>query len=119
MTDLPTFRIGDRVNLPRWTDVVPGTVVNVKRKGREVHVRVDNAELAQGEKPEIITGGFAGHCTNQSELKWDITENPDGHIEIFTVRKWRGKFVWTPKGCSPDGRNRVVHGWRKFYDYNF
>ena len=113
------FAVGDRCSYSYHTDIHPATVVEVKRNGREVVVRTDNAELAEGEKPEIIVGGFAGHCTNQRELKYDITENPDGALVTLVLRKWRGRYVWTHKNNNPDGCQRLTAGWRKFYDYNF
>ena len=113
------FATGDRVSLPGYTDVRPGTVVDVKRNGTEIHVRCDNYKLAEGQKPEMIPGGFAAHCTNQDELVYDITENLEGAVRAFTLRKWHGRYVWTTKGVSPDGRMSVHHGWSAFYDYNF
>jgi len=113
------FQVGDRCNYKMHTDVRPCTVIEVTRGGAHVIVRFDKAELAEGERPNIIPGGFAGHCTNQHSLKYDITEDPDGVTATFTLRKWRGRYVWTPKGGSPDGVQRLRKGWRYFYDYNF
>lgn len=56
---------------------------------------------------------------NQHELKFDITENLNGRTQVYTLRKWRGRYVWTPKGSTPDGYMRLCHGWCAFRDYNF
>ena len=113
------FSVGDRAHIAGYSDIHPCTVVKVQRKGREVVVRQDQAKLADGQVPEILPGGFAGHCVNQRDLVYDISECLDGALRIFTLRKWRGRYVWTEKGETPDGTMCLRHGWRYFYDYNF
>jgi len=113
------FREGDKAHVCGYTDVTPATVVEVKRGGKEVTVQVDNFELAEGEKPEVVAGGFVGHCTNQSDLKYDISRNENGGHMTFTLRKWRGRYCWTIKGCNPNGSQAIGAGWIAFYDYNF
>lgn len=114
------FKVGDRAHEKMYTDVCPCTVIKVERGGTHVTVRMDVAELdPNGPKPEFIPGGFVGHCTNQRSLKYIFTENPNGAVRTFTLRKWRGRYVWTPKGETPDGIQRLGLGWRCFYDYNF
>lgn len=114
------FSEGDRCRIRGYSDVCPGTVMAVKRNGSEVHVRHDNFKLdPEGPKPEFIPGGFAAHCTNQRQLKYLITEATHDSVEVFTLRKWRGRYVWTPKGCEPDGKQCLAQGWHAFYDYNF
>ena len=113
------FAVGDQVHVKEWSDVHPGTVVEVSRSGKMVKVRMDSASLAEGEMPEVIPGGFVGHCTNQHDLKYDIVENLNGHIRTFSLRKWRGRYVWTERGMNPDGKMAIASGWRRFHDYNF
>ena len=113
------FNVGDKVCVRGYTDVKPATVVEVTRGGKHVVVQMDSYKLAEGEKPEFVVGGFSGHCTNQSELKYDITRNEQGAKDKMTLRKWRGRYCWTRSGCSPDGRQEVGLGWLAFYDYNF
>lgn len=61
-------------------------------------------------KPEIVPGGFAGHCTNQHLQTWLY-----GGIEkdrIITLRETN--IGWSYK------TTRFVEGMaREFYDYNF
>jgi len=113
------FEVGDQVHQNWYSDVTPATVVEVKRNGREVTIQADNYELAEGEKPNIIAGGFAGHCTNQRGLKYNITRNEKGRLTTFTLRKWRGRYCWTAKDGRPDGCQRIAKGWIAYYDYNF
>lgn len=113
------FDKGDKVHVNFYTDVQPATVVDVKRNGKQVTVQIDDYKLADGQKPDIIVGGFAGHCTNQRDLKYDITRNDKGRLMTFTLRKWRGRYCWTIKGSTPNGRQGLAKGWVAFYDYNF
>jgi hypothetical protein len=94
-----------------YSDVTPFEVVRAV-SDKCLEVREMDAELAPGERPEIIPGGFAGHCTNQRSLRYDITSNPENRI----VRIRLGKQGWK----SADGRkfglsDKPVY----FYDYNF
>lgn len=114
-----TFKVGDRCHVRRYSDTEPATVVKVSTSGTKVTVRIDNYELAEGQKPEFISGGFVGHCTNQSSLKYNFSENTNGCEETYSLRKWRGRFVWTSLHGSPDGSQKLGNGWSAFYDYNF
>jgi hypothetical protein len=53
-----------------WSDVHPYEIVRVVSP-KTIEIRVMDAELDKNWKPEIIAGGFAGHCTNQGAQKWD------------------------------------------------
>lgn len=113
------FSVGDRAHIVGYSDINPATVVKVERGGTKVTVRADSYELNENSKPEFVSGGFVAHCTNQNEIKYDITENPSGGTCTFTLRKWRGRYCWTHANCQPDGRQKIGSGWRAFYDYNF
>lgn len=98
-------------NLHGYTDVRPFEVVRVI-SGMTIELREMNAKLAEGEKPEFIPGGFAGHCTNQRILKYDITSNPEAPVIRARLRKngqWHSKL----------GRHVISDAPRYFYDYNF
>lgn len=61
-------------------------------------------------KPEITSGGFCGHCTNQSDQTWmfkgiDVTD-------MVTIR--RTKLGWSRKGVKFREDQAI-----EFYDYNF
>lgn len=60
-------------------------------------------------KPEILPGGFAGHCTNQSEQTWVYAGLSKRTMKVFQTKKG-----WSHKG------ERFIEGMaREFYDYNF
>jgi hypothetical protein len=60
----------------------------------------------------VIPGGFAGHCTNQHELKYII--EPDPAAPVVRARKHKdGRFY------SKFGRHVLADKPIYFYDYNF
>ena len=107
-------KVGDHAHVLYYSDIHPCTVV--KRTKKFVWVQMDNYKLAEGEKPNIIPGGFAGHCTNQRQLKYDITRNLKGAVSKFGLRA-NGK--WCRCGQHDANPTSLGKGWRAFYDYNF
>lgn len=101
------MEVGDHASVKLWSDEEPCTVI--RRTAKTITVRYDKAELDPNWKPEWIPGGFSAICTNNSEQKWIITEDPNGSTETFRMTK-RG---WEHNGC------RLTPGWHKYYDYNF
>ena len=61
-------------------------------------------------KPEMVPGGFAAHCTNQSSQTW-LYDSVD-YSDTKTIRA-------TKKGWSNKGTRFVEDMAREFYDYNF
>ena len=107
-------QIGDQAAVCYFSDVQPCTVI--KRTKKFVTVQMDDYKLNKDSKPEIIAGGFAGHCTNQRELKYDITRNENGSTMKFGLRQ-NGR--WCQCGDSCSNPTSLSKGWRAFYDYNF
>jgi hypothetical protein len=82
----------------RWSDRVPWMVVAwVSRT--EVVLRQMKV-LDAGWRPDMVPGGFSGHCRNQHEQVWDIQPDPDGFT--VTVRFSTAKCM---------RRNGSVGGW--------
>ena len=102
--------VGDKAAVYYFTDVQPCTVI--KRTKKFVTVQMDDYKLNKDSKPEIIPGGFAGHCTNQKDQKWDIVSNKD----VPTVRARLRKDGYYH---SAHGKHLLSESPRKFYDYNF
>lgn len=98
-------------NLCMYSDVTPYEIVRVI-SDKTIEIREMDAELAPGERPEIIPGGFSGHCTNQRSLKYVITSNPENKVIRARLRK-DGDYH------SPYGRHILSEEPRRFYDYNF
>jgi hypothetical protein len=118
MTPRPRFTLalGSRVGIRGWSDIHPATVVSMSRTGRRVTVRQDTADLHPDWSPEIVPGGFAGHCSNQYTQQWVITDNPDGPLMEFSLRQ---DGQWWASGSKVGSTYRLIEGWRKFYDFNF
>ena len=66
--------------------------------------------------PNIIPGGFAGHCTNQDQQTWVYAGLSDHTI---TVRLVKSRFNSSEKMWGSNGRSFIANGARRKYDYNF
>ena len=107
-------QIGDKAAVYYYSDVHPCTVI--KRTKKFVTVQMDDYKLNKDSKPEITPGGFAGHCSNQRELKYDITRNENGGTMKFGLRQ---NGVWCQCGAHHSNPTSLGKGWRAKYDYNF
>ena len=93
-----------------WSDVNPYEIVKVI-SNKTIDIRAMDAKKLPW-KAEWIEGGFAGHCTNQRDQKWDIVSNDD----VPTVRARLRKDGYYH---SSHGKHLLGESPRKFYDYNF
>lgn len=98
-------------NLHGYSDIHPFEVVKVVSE-KTIEVRRMNAELDPSWKPEIIAGGFAGHCTNQHTQRWIYSSDETSPVMRARLRK-DGDFH------SASGKHVLSDNPRKFYDYNF
>lgn len=105
--------VGMGVTGTLWTDREALTIIRVSPSGKTFWAQKDRATLSPDWKPEIIPGGFAGHCVNNSSQKWTYEPNPSGPVHRFTLCK---DGHWS----SPRYRKCVRIGVRSaFHDYNF
>lgn len=102
--------VGDGATVYLYSDSHAGTIVKVTKC--TVTVRRDKAILSSDFKPEIIPGGFCGHCTNQHEQSY--TYEPDENGELTTIH-WSKKH----NRYGLPGNLRLGKGRHEFYDYNF
>lgn len=105
-----TAKVGDGATVVFYSDRHSGTIVKVTKS--TITIRRDKATLDPSFKPEIIAGGFAGHCVNQNEQTY--TYEPDENGELHTLH-------WSKKYNSYGRPNdlRAIKGRHEFYDYNF
>lgn len=100
-------------NLYGYSDVKPYEVVRVVSE-KTIDVRPMNVDKDPNWKPDIIAGGFAGHCINQHEQTWIITSDE----EAKTIRiRYSAK-----RGCFQNkygDRFKLADQPRYYYDYNF
>lgn len=114
---------GDGVTVSVWSDADAYTIVRATRT--RIVAREDNATLDPSFRPEIIPGGFVGHCTNQHEQTYTYAANPEGRLVTLTLRRWRDeegneRRMWKAAGSSIRARGGSVSpGRHKFHDYNF
>lgn len=93
-----------------YTDIIPYEVVKYTKK--TITIRELAVERDPNWKPEIIVGGFAGHCINQDEQKWIY--KTDEHMPL--IRAYLHK-----DGCyyNRGDRYRLSDKPVYYYDYNF
>jgi len=95
-----------------YSDVYPYQVVRTI-SDKCVEVREMDAERDASVELNWVVGGFAGHCTNQNEQKWVISQNENNPVVRIRLNK---AGTWK----SADGRKfGLADAPRRFYDYNF
>lgn len=107
---LKSTKPGDGVTVNLYTDRRAYTVIS--RTAKTLRIQRDKATLSKDYKPKFIPGGFAAHCTNNNDQKYDYERDPDGEIKTA---------YWSEvSGCFRVGGAMVVTpGRHEFYDYNF
>ncbi len=104
------IKVGDGVTIILWSDKHACTVTKVTKT--TVTVRRDKATLNPDFKPEWISGGFAGHCTNQDEQTYSYEPDEKGKQTTF---HWSKKY----QSYGLPNNLRLIKGRHEFYDYNF
>ena len=96
--------IGKYLNRYGYSDIKPvGKIIELV--GKE-SVRVQKIEYGENKvKMNFIPGGFAAHCDNQNEQRYDFTETE----EIVTVRLSKAYLK----------NVRIEESPCRYYDYNF
>lgn len=97
-----------------YSDIHPFEIVR-HVSDKTLEVRRMNYKRDREFTPNIIAGGFAGYCTNNSEheQKWIITSDEAARVIRIRLHK---------DGCWKDSNgNRYIPDTkpRCFYDYNF
>jgi hypothetical protein len=95
-----------------YSDVHPYEVVR-KVSDKCLEVRSMKSTLDPEWKPEIVPGGFGGHCVNNYDQKWHTISDTSGRV--VRIRKHKN-------GNWKDASGNVFklnHEPIKFSDYNF
>lgn len=95
-----------------YSDIRPFEIVR-RVSDKTIEIREMHAEQDPTWKPEVVIGGFMGHCTNNNEQRWNITSNPEGHI--IRIRKQKNGEWKSATGARFGLAAEPV----RFYDYNF
>lgn len=101
--------LGDGATICLYSDRIAGTIV--KKTKCSITIQHDKATLSNDFKPEIIPGGFSGHCINQDDQSYAYEKDGNGRLETF---RWSEKYGRWQKDSIP-----VIPGRHQFYDYNF
>jgi hypothetical protein len=106
----PWPAVGQGATICHYSDRTACTIIAVSASGKTISLQPDHAELDNW-KPKMVPGGFAAHCTNQSEQKYKYRPNPEAPIWKARLRK-DGLYRTT-------NNERVTQGRHQFHDYNF
>ena len=98
-------------NLHGYSDVEPYEVVRVI-SDKTIEIRPMKAERDESVELKWAAGGFAGHCINQRDQKWNITSDETAPV-IRARRRVDGYYH------SAYGRHMLNDRAVRFYDYNF
>ena len=104
------IQVGDGVTIHLYSDAHAGTVI--ARTKTTLTIQRDKATLKEDWKPEIISGGFVGHCVNQDDQEYDYERDEKGRIYKAHWSNNKGRFI-------VDGCLGVSKGRNEYYDYNF
>ena len=104
------INVGDGATVYSYTDSWACTVV-AKTKNT-ITLQRDKAVLDPDFKPEIIPGGFSGHCVNNSDQSYTYERDPKGAIYKARWSEKEGRYKWQGEIPVGNGRNER-------YDYNF
>jgi len=96
-----------------YSDTTPFEIVRVV-SDKTIELKSMTAERAADWKPEIVAGGFSGHCTNNGNQSkaWVIKSDPEGY-------KVRARLQKDGSWKSSHGRHSLHTAAIKHYDYNF
>ena len=109
--------IKEFVTMCGYSDREPYEVVKMI-SDKTVEVRLMDAELDPEYKPNIVAGGFSGHCTNNGG-KWIITKNENNPTMRIRWSEAKGQWQKAGKHISGAIRFAMADAPYKFYDYNF
>jgi hypothetical protein len=107
-----TIKVGDGMTICAYRDRHAGTVIKVTPK--RIFIQLDKAELDKSWKPEIVPGGFSGHCINNDTQVYNYSPNPDGPVYQASLCI-DGRIRTSVR----TGRMLVINGRHQHYDYNF
>ena len=101
--DEETFKVGDGATFCFFTDRHAGTVIEVRRDGKEVVVQRDHAFRTD-----------ENGMSDAQSYRYERDEN--GTTGVFTLRK-NGHFI--AKGSAMNNGTYLSAGRHEFYDYSF
>ena len=113
-TNLKGLPDGEYMTETMYSDTVPYKVVG--RTATTVTLQEVLVEPDPEWKPNILPGGFAGHCTNQNEQTWLYAGLGQNTVRVRLVKS---RYFGSDKLWGSKGREFIANGARRKYDYNF
>ena len=113
-TNIAGLPEGEYLTETLYSDTTPYKVV--ARTAATLTLQEVLVERDPNWKPEIVAGGFAGHCTNQDEQTW-VYAGLGAHT--VKVRLVKSRYAGSDKLWGCGGREFIANGARRKYDYNF
>ena len=102
-------------NNAMYSDTEPYEVIKICTENKVI-VRQMQAERSPDWKPNIVAGGFSGHCTNNDDQRNAWVIEPWGAGREVTIRWSKAKRQWQ----SADGSRFYMSDHPvKHYDFNF
>lgn len=103
-----TPEVGMGCTMCFYTDRQPYKVVSISKSGKSCTVVPLQHSII--DEPEIIPGGFAGHCVNNRSIRYHLDEVPNEQTITIRLTKKGWSYLKTPVLMG-----RAFY----FYDYNF
>ncbi len=113
-TNIKGLPEGEYLTETMHSDTCPWVVVS--RTEKTITVAPVLTERDPEWTPNIIPGGFVGHCTNQDEQTWLYAGVDTGRL---TLRLRKSRYYGSDKLWGSNGREFIANGARRKYDYNF
>jgi len=105
---------GEYLTETGYSDTRPWVVVG--RTEKTLTIREVLTERDPAWRPEFVTGGFAGHCTNQHTQTWLYAGLGERTMKIRLVKS---RYAGSDKLWGSRGLEFIANGARRHYDYNF
>lgn len=105
-----TAKVGDGATGVVYTDSHAFTIIKVTPST----ITVQRDKVTRLTEPEIIPGGFMGHCVNNDRIEYSYEADPDGDIVVCHWSNKLGHYTGKSRGYRSFIAGRYEH-----HDYNF
>lgn len=109
-----TAEAGIGVTMNMYSDRHAGTIIEVRRNGKQIVIQRDKAERTNRDDDTFSPGGFVGHTESPRGQQWAYERNTDGAV---MTANWSAKysrfFIGGAQSVS------VTMGRHEHFDYNF
>lgn len=116
-TNIKGLPEGEYMTQTMHSDAHPWKVVGHSPSGKTLTLQAVKTKPDPEWKPNILQGGFSGHCTNQDAQTWIYAGLSD---TTCTVRLRKSRYHGSDKlWASPSAGEFIANGAVERYDYNF